>query len=126
MNLIELWGIISGIIITIFGAGKFFERFVNKNKTVDNKVDTHDEKINDLSTKVDKMSAQVNLIESESNSNKENLHKMRNDMNGFMTSTNLRFERSEKNQSVQLMLMSQICEKLGVNTEMAKFLMEEK
>lgn len=126
MNLIELWGIISGIIIAIFGAGKFFERFNNKNKTVDNKVDTHDEKINDLSTKVDKMSAQVNLIESESNSNKENLHKMRNDMNGFMTSTNLRFERSEKNQSVQLMLMSQICEKLGVNTEMAKFLMEEK
>lgn len=125
MNLVELWGIISGIIITVFGAGKVFERFTNKNKTVDNKVDTHDEKINHLSIKVDKMSAQVNLIESESNSNKENLHKMRNDMNGFMTSTNIRFERSEKNQSVQLMLMSQICEKLGINTEMAKFLMVE-
>lgn len=125
MNLSDWWSLISSIILLVFISGKFYERFVAKNKTVDNKVDTHDDKINDLSNKVDKMSAKVTLIESESFSHKENIHKMRNDLNHFMSSTNGRFERSEKNQSVQLMLMSQLCEKQGINTEMAKFLMNE-
>lgn len=125
MNFVEIWGIFSGGCITIFGAGKLYERFMNKNKIVDSKVDTHDDKINELSTKVDKMSAKVSLIESESSSNKENLHKMRNDMNGFMTSTNHRFEKSEKNQAVTLMLMSQLCEKQGIDTSMAEFLIKE-
>jgi hypothetical protein len=125
MNLFELWTIVSGVGITIFTVGKLFGGFMNKNKTVDNIVDNHDSKINELSVKVDKMAIQVNLIESESNSNKDSLHKMRNDMNGFMSSTNLRFERSEKNQAIQLMLMSQLCEKQGIDTSMAEFLLKE-
>jgi hypothetical protein len=125
MDLFQLWGIVSGTGITVFTAGKLFGGFMNKNKTVDNIVDNHDSKINELSVKVDKMAIQVNLIESESNSNKDSLHKMRNDMNSFMSSTNHRFEKSEKNQSIQLMLMSQLCEKQGIDTSMAEFLLKE-
>ena len=42
-----------------------------------------------------------------------------------MSTTNQRFEKIDKNQSIQLMLLSQLCEKQGVNTEMAKYLMKE-
>jgi uncharacterized FlaG/YvyC family protein len=120
------WVVIGvGFIQFVFFIGVFYEKMKSKGNTVENKVENHDGLLKELSNQVSKVATKVNLIESESNSNKESLHKMRNDMNNFMASTNLRFERSEKNQSVQLMLMSQICEKLGVNTEMAKFLMVE-
>jgi len=112
---------IGEIILFIFIIGREYQMNKSKNK----KVETHDDLFKDFGDKFDKMSAKVNLIESESSSHKENIHKMRNDLNLFMASTNGRFERSEKNQSVQLMLMSQLCEKQGINTEMAKFLMIE-
>ena len=121
MTLFEWLSVISAIIGFVFLIGKLYERFANKDK----KVDTHDDKINELSNKVDKMSAKVNLIESESSSHKDNIHKMRNDLNQFMSSTNNRFEKSEKNQAVQLMLMSQLCEKQGIDTSMAEFLLKE-
>lgn len=125
MSLLEIWSIISGIIVIIFTTGKIYERLTNKNKTVDNKVDTHDGKINNLSDKVDKMIAKVNVIESENKANKDNIHSLKTDLGLFQTSTNRRFEKSEKNQFVTLMLISQLCEKQGIDTSMAEFLIKE-
>jgi hypothetical protein len=111
--------IIVGCIQFIFFIGMYFQKAQAKGAKVEN----HDVKLSDFEEKFDKVAAKVNLIENESTSHKENIHRMRNDLNSFIALTNQRFEKSEKNQGVQLMLMSQICEKLGVNTEMAKFLM---
>jgi len=113
---------IGEIVLTIFIAGREYQNYRAKN----NKVDTHDDKISAFGASLDKIAAKVNLVESESNSHKENIHKLSSTLNVFMSTTNQRFEKIDKNQSIQLMLLSQLCEKQGINTEMAKFLMEEK
>lgn len=116
------WVVIGvGFIQFVFFIGMFYQN----SKIKGDKVETHDTKFTDFEDKFDKMAAKVNLIESESTSHKENIHRMRNDLNVFTSSTNQKFERIDKNQTVQMMLLFELCQKQGINTTMAEALMKE-
>lgn len=132
MSLTEWWAVISGIGVTIFGAGKLWERFNNNNKTVDNKVQTHDtqinelslkldekeesqnNKINELSDKVDKMAAKVNLVESENNKNTTNIHKLKDDLSLLKYETQNNFHLQDKKLIITIGMLERIGDKIGV------------
>lgn len=113
------YSIIGEIILIIFIIGREYQINRIKNK----KVEVHSNLLEEMKKNYENISLKVKEIESESSSHGENIKEFRIALNALTNSTNERFEKSEKNQSVQLMLMSQICEKLGVNLDMAKYLM---
>ena len=110
-----------GFVQFVFFIGMLSQKLKSKGE----KVETHDTRLTDFENKVDKIAGQVNLIENESTSHKENIHRMRNDLNSFIALTNQRFERIDKNQTVQMMLLFELCQKQGINTKMAESLMKE-
>lgn len=110
-----------GFIQFVFFIGMYFQKIHAKGT----KVDTHDTKFSDFEDKFDTMATEVNSIKAESNSHKENISKVRQELNLFTASTNQRLEKFDKNQTVQMMLLFELCQKQGINTTMAEALMKE-
>lgn len=113
MSIFEWLSVLSAVVVFIFGCGIIYAKYMNTGT----EVVQHNVQIDILTASVDKLTSKVNLIEAENTKNTYNIHKIGNELNAFKIN-------SDKKQTVTLMLLDRLCTHQGINTEMAKFLMD--